>query len=93
MSAPPGSSINDARLADHKGMTRALVLQAGIGAVSGVAGLGLLLAPGAAGRVLRMAEGEPASYILRIAGMMLVALGLFLAGFATVFALASGGAA
>jgi uncharacterized protein YjeT (DUF2065 family) len=74
-------------------MTRALALQAGIGAVSGMAGLGLLLRPVAAGRLLRLARGEPATYALRIAGMMLVALGLFLAGFATVFALASGGAA
>jgi uncharacterized protein YjeT (DUF2065 family) len=74
-------------------VTRALALQAGIGAVSGVAGLGLLLAPRAAGRLLGLAEGEPATYALRIAGMMLVALGLFLTGFATVFALATGGAA
>jgi uncharacterized protein YjeT (DUF2065 family) len=74
-------------------MTRALVLQAGIGAAAGIAGLGLLLAPGAAGRVLRLAEGEPTTYILRIAGMMLAALGLFLTGFATVFVLTSGGGA
>jgi uncharacterized protein YjeT (DUF2065 family) len=74
-------------------MTRALAIQAGIGAAAGIAGLGLLLVPGTAGRLLRLAPGAPASYILRIAGMMLVALGLFLAGFATVFALASGGAA
>jgi uncharacterized protein YjeT (DUF2065 family) len=74
-------------------MTRALVLQAGIGAAAGIAGLGLLLRPRAAGRLLGLAEGEPTSYILRIAGMMLAALGLFLTGFATVFALASGGAA
>lgn len=74
-------------------MTRALVLQAGIGAVSGVLGLGLLLRPRAAGRLLRVPEGEPATYALRIAGMMLVALGLFLTGFATVFVLATGEAA
>ncbi|MET0308768.1 MAG: hypothetical protein ABW023_08685 [Sphingomonas sp.] len=74
-------------------MTRALVLQAGIGAAAGAIGLGLLLRPRAAGRLLRLAPGEPATYILRIAGMMLAALGLFLAGFATVFALATGGVA
>lgn len=74
-------------------MTRALVLQAGIGAVSGVAGLALLLRPQAAGRLLGVPGGEPAAYALRIAGMMLVALGLFLTGFAAVFALATGGAA
>lgn len=74
-------------------MTRALALQAGIGAAAGAIGLGLLLRPRAAGRLLGMPEGEPASYALRIAGMMLVALGLFLTGFATVFALASGGVA
>jgi hypothetical protein len=74
-------------------VTRALVLQAGIGAASGAIGLGLLLRPGLAARLLRVPEGEPATYALRIAGMMLAALGLFLAGFATVFALATAGGA
>ncbi len=74
-------------------MTRALVLQAGIGAAAGAIGLGLLLRPRLAGRLLGMPEGEPALYALRIAGMMLVALGLFLGGFEAVFALATGGAA
>lgn len=76
-------------------MTRALALQAGIGAVSGAAGLALLLLlrPQGVGRLLGMPEGEPAVYALRIGGMMLVALGLFLTGFATVFALATGGGA
>ncbi len=58
-------------------MTRALALQADIGIVSGVAGLALLR------RRAATAEGV---YATRIAGMMLVALCLFLTGFALVFA-------
>jgi uncharacterized protein YjeT (DUF2065 family) len=73
-------------------VNRALALQAGIGAAAGMVGLGLLLRPRLAARLLRVAQGEPATYALRIAGMMLVALGLFLGGFAAVFVLASGGA-
>lgn len=61
-------------------MTRALALQAGIGIVSGVAGLILLR------RRAATAEG---AYATRIAGMMLVALCLFLTGFALVFSIAS----
>ncbi len=56
-------------------MTRALAIQAGLGIVSGTAGLVLLR------RRPRRAE---AAYPLRIAGMMLLALGLFLTGFALV---------
>lgn len=58
-------------------MTRALAIQAGIGIASGVAGLTLLR------RCAASAEGI---YALRIAGTMLVALCLFLTGFALVFA-------
>lgn len=61
-------------------MTRALALQAGIGIVSGVAGLALLR---------RRAATPEGVYATRIAGMMLVALCLFLTGFALVFSLAS----
>lgn len=61
-------------------MTRALALQAGIGIMSGVAGLALLR---------RRTASPEAVYPLRIAGMMLVALCLFLAGFALVFALSN----
>jgi hypothetical protein len=57
-------------------MTRALALQATIGLASGIAGATLLRR--------RPARPETA-YPLRIAGMMLVALGLFLTGFALVF--------
>ncbi|PKP92350.1 MAG: hypothetical protein CVT77_09205 [Alphaproteobacteria bacterium HGW-Alphaproteobacteria-16] len=62
-------------------MTRALAIQAGIGIVSGIAGIALLL------RRARTAEGR---YPLRIAGMMLVALCLFLTGFALVASMAGG---
>lgn len=63
-------------------MTRALALQAGIGIVSGAGGLALLL---------RRPTRPEATYPLRIAGMMLVAFGLFLAGFAGAMALAVAG--
>ncbi|RSY86019.1 hypothetical protein DAH66_10045 [Sphingomonas koreensis] len=58
-------------------MTRALALQAGIGIASGIAGLALLR---------RRAATPEGVYATRIAGMMLVALCLFLTGFALVFA-------
>ncbi len=58
-------------------MTRALAIQAGIGIASGIAGTALLL---------RRPATPEALYPLRIAGMMLVALCLFLTGFALVFA-------
>jgi len=61
-------------------MTRALALQAGLGLASGIAGATLLR---------RRATSEPATYALRIAGMMLLALGFFLTGFAAVFTLSN----
>ena len=61
-------------------MTRALALQAGIGIMSGIAGLALLR---------RRAITPQGAYAARIAGMMLVALCLFLTGFALVFSIAS----
>ncbi len=59
-------------------MTRALALalQAGLGLASGIAGTTLLR---------RRAASPQATYATRIAGMMLLALGLFLTGFAAVF--------
>lgn len=57
-------------------MNRALAIQAGLGLASGIAGATLLRR--------RPARAE-ATYALRIAGMMLLALGLFLTGFAAVF--------
>lgn len=56
-------------------MTRALAIQAGIGIASGVAGIILLC---------RRAASPEGAYALRIAGTMLVALCLFLTGFALV---------
>lgn len=61
-------------------MTRALALQAGIGLASGAAGLALLR---------RRAASPEGAYARRIAGTMLVALCLFLTGFALVFALSN----
>ena len=57
-------------------MTPALAIQAGLGLVSGIAGTVLLR---------RRPASREATYALRIAGMMLLALGLFLTGFAAVF--------
>lgn len=62
-------------------MTRALAIQAGIGIASGVAGLTLLR---------RRAASREGVYALRIAGTMLVALCLFLTGFALVASMVSG---
>jgi uncharacterized protein YjeT (DUF2065 family) len=73
-------------------MTRSLALMVGVAATAGAAGLTLLVKPAAARALLRVPEGEAATYALRIAGMMLFALGLFLGGFAAVF-VAVGGAA
>ena len=56
-------------------MTRALAIQAGIGIASGMAGIALLR---------RRAASREGVYALRIAGTMLVALCLFLTGFALV---------
>jgi len=70
-----------------------LLVMDGVAAVAGVTGLALLLRPAAARRLLGLADSEPATYGLRIAGAMLTALGIFLGGFATMFALASGGMA
>lgn len=71
-------------------MTRTLAIQAGLGIASGTAGLIVLLRPAAARGLLRIRPSEPATYALRIGGMMLVALGLFLTGFALAFASAGG---
>ncbi len=71
-------------------MTRTLAIQAGLGIASGTAGLIVLLRPSVARRLLRVEASEPATYALRIGGMMLVALGLFLTGFALAFANAGG---
>lgn len=73
-------------------MTRSLALMAGIAGVAGSAGLATLVQPALARRALGLPEGEATRYALRIAGMMLFALGLFLGGFAAAFTLAGGAA-
>ena len=73
-------------------MTKSLALMAGVAAAAGAAGLTTLARPAWARRVLGVPEGAPATYALRIGGMMLFALGLFLGGFAAMGALVGGGA-
>jgi uncharacterized protein YjeT (DUF2065 family) len=68
-------------------MTRSLALMAGLAGAAGAAGLTTLVRPSLARRALRLPDVEATGYALRIAGMMLFALGLFLGGFATVFQL------
>ncbi|MCR5870167.1 MULTISPECIES: hypothetical protein [unclassified Sphingomonas] len=62
-------------------MNRALAIQAGIGIASGAAGIALLR---------RRAASREGAYALRIGGTMLVALCLFLTGFALVASMAGG---
>ena len=74
-------------------MTRTLALD-GLAAAVAAAGLTLLVKPAAARALLRpgllrLGPGEPARYGARILGAMLFAAGLFLAGFALAFSLAS----
>ncbi|WP_342249343.1 hypothetical protein [Sphingomonas sp. OTU376] len=73
-------------------MTRSLALMAGIAGAAGAAGLTTLVRPATARAALGLPEAEATTYALRIAGMMLLALGLFLGGFAAVFTLAGGAA-
>jgi len=68
-------------------MTRTLALN-GLAAAIAAAGLTLLVKPAAARALLRIADSEPATYALRIAGAMILAIALFLAGFATAWRLA-----
>jgi hypothetical protein len=65
-------------------MTRSLALMAGIGGAAGALGLATLVRPSLARAALRLPDAEATGYALRIAGMMLFALGLFLGGFALV---------
>lgn len=50
-------------------------------------GLTALLRPSLARALLGMPDGEAATYALRIAGMMITAFGLILAGFSIAFRL------
>ncbi len=70
-------------------MTRGLLIANGIAALVGALGLALLVRPAVARRLLRIGDGAPAAYALRITGAMLFAAALFCAGFATMFVLSS----
>ncbi|WP_404335022.1 hypothetical protein AB2M62_15020 [Sphingomonas sp. MMS12-HWE2-04] len=69
-------------------MTRSLALMAALGGTAGAAGLATLVRPAPIARALRLETAEASPYILRIMGMMLFALGLFLTGFALVATMA-----
>lgn len=71
-------------------MTPALAIMAGVAAAAGSAGLTILVRPALARRVLRLPDAEATTYALRIGGMMLFALGLFLGWFAAVGMFAGG---
>ncbi|QIG78972.1 hypothetical protein [Stakelama tenebrarum] len=73
-------------------MSRGLLLANGAAVILAAGGLTLLVKPALARRALRIADSEEATYALRIAGAMLFAASLFCAGFANMFAIASGGA-
>jgi uncharacterized protein YjeT (DUF2065 family) len=63
---------------------------AGLAGATGALGLTTLLRPSLTRAALRLPEAEATAYALRIAGMMLLALGLFLSGFVVVFVAAGG---
>ena len=65
-------------------MSRALLLQTGLGLVLATGGVAILAHRG----VLRAAEHDPRGYALRIAGMMVFAAGAMMAGFAVALQLA-----
>jgi hypothetical protein len=65
-------------------MSRALLLQTGLGLVLATGGVVLLSRRG----VLRAAEHDARGYALRIAGMMVLAAGIMMAGFAVALSLA-----
>ena len=61
---------------------------AGLATAAGAAGLTTLVRPALARRALGLPQAEATTYALRIAGMMLVAFGLFLGGFAAMAVMA-----
>lgn len=65
-------------------MTRSLAIMAGLAGAAGATGLATLVKPALIRDALRLPDAEGTTYALRIAGMMLFALGLFLSGFAMV---------
>jgi hypothetical protein len=68
-------------------MTRTLALN-GFAAAIAAAGLTLLVKPAAVRAVLRLQDNEASAYALRIGGAMILAVALFLGGFATAWSLA-----
>jgi hypothetical protein len=68
-------------------MTRTLALN-GLAAAIAAAGITVLVKPAAARALLRLPDSEPIAYALRIGGAMILAVALFLAGFATAYQLA-----
>jgi hypothetical protein len=70
-------------------MTLSLQIMAGLGLLTGLLGVPLLVTPALARRRLGLGNTPQAVYVLRIAGAMLASLGLIL----IVFALAYAGAA
>lgn len=70
-------------------MSRTLVLANAAAALIAALGLALLARPAGAARLLRLPAGAPATHGLRIAGAMIFAAALFLAGFVTAYHLAS----
>ncbi len=69
-------------------MMRGFATMGGIGLIAGVAGLTTLLRPSLLRRAFNIPESEAATYGLRILGMMLTALGLFLGGFSIALRIA-----
>jgi len=65
-------------------MSRALLLQTGLGLVLAAGGVAILSRRG----VLRAAGHDARGYALRIAGMMVFAAGVMMAGFAVALQLA-----
>lgn len=62
-----------------------LQIMALLGLAAGALGLPVLVRPGAARRLLGLKDSGQMTYILRIAGTMLAALGLILVVFAITF--------
>ncbi|MDV3458296.1 hypothetical protein RZN05_14965 [Sphingomonas sp. HF-S4] len=63
---------------------------AGLAGTAGALGLTTLLRPSLTRTALRLPDTLATGYALRISGMMLFALGLFLGGFAVVFVTTGG---
>ena len=71
------------------GMTRARLIMDGVGLAAGAAGWQLLVHPARTRRRLALTPGDGATYMLRLAGAMLLALGLILLCFSIAYAVAT----